>query len=97
MALTEMERAAIKAHQELQDKDELSYYTLFKAGAEWQKNHVWHKPDEPIENDAEVLIEYETGFHDAACYNKDEDVFYTGACCPKRKDIIRWAYIKDLY
>ena len=62
----------------------------------WETKKIWHKPDEPIEHDEEVLIEYENGFHDAGCYDKDEDVFYTGACCPKRKDITRWAYIKDL-
>lgn len=76
--------------------DEYELELAFEEGAKWQKNHVWHTPDEPIEHDEEVLIEYETGFHDAACYDKDEDVFYTGACCPKRKDITRWAYIKDL-
>lgn len=62
----------------------------------YETKKIWHKPDEPIENDAEVLIEYENGFHDVACYIKDEDVFDTGACRPIRKHITRWAYIKDL-
>lgn len=72
--------------------------TAFIDGAQWQKDHVWHKPDEPIEHDEEVLIEYKNGFHDAGYYDKDEEVFYTGGdCYPKRNDITRWAYIKDLY
>lgn len=68
----------------------------YLAGIDDTLKSIWHKPDEPIEHDEEVLIEYETGFHDAACYDKDEDVFYTGAFCPKRNDITRWAYIKDI-
>lgn len=62
----------------------------------YESKSIWHTPDEPIEHDKEVLIEYETGFHDVACYDKNEDVFYAGAHCPKRKYINRWAYIKDL-
>ena len=68
----------------------------YLAGIDDTLKSIWHKPDEPIENDAEVLIEYENGFHDVACYIKDEDVFDTGACRPIRKHITRWAYTKDL-
>lgn len=75
--------------------DEYELELAFEEGAKWQRNNIWHKPDEPIENDAEVLIEYETGFHDVACYDKNEDVLYTGAVSVKRKYITRWAYIKD--
>ena len=62
----------------------------------YEPKKIWHKPDEPIEHDEQVLIGYETGFYDVACYDKNEDVFYAGAVCLKRKYRTRWAYIKDL-
>lgn len=62
----------------------------------YESKSIWHKADEPIENDKEVLIEYKTGSHDVACYVEDEDVFYAGGYSTKRKYITRWAYIEDL-
>lgn len=38
MAISELDKAAIEAYKRLQDEGNLSYYSLFMAGVEYQKD-----------------------------------------------------------
>ena len=54
--LTPIEKAVIEAHKKLDESGEgLSFYNIFKAGVEWQREHIWYDcPSTPIEEAAEV-------------------------------------------
>lgn len=74
--------------------DEYQPYYLegFKDGAEWQKNSVWHSPDEKPVASNSILIDCGYGryrvIHRSATKSWKQLV--------KGYNIIRWAYIQDL-
>ena len=103
--LNELEKAAVDAHSRLSDGEGLSFYNIFKAGAEWQRSHVWHSPDETPDNGKRVLIEWKSDnctdiffyFYDTGHFDKH----YMSFCimCDKllpTDKVTRWAYIDDI-
>lgn len=63
--MTLMEKAAIEAHLKLQDEDELSYFNLFKAGAEWQRKQLIDKACEWLKANFNMPDDFELHFRKA--------------------------------
>ena len=60
----------------------------FKAGAEWQRNHVWHDATEKPDGKRRYLVETHLG-------KRTRHSIHTEAFTPNIF-IVRWAYVKDL-
>ena len=67
----------------------------FKAGAEWQRNHVWHKPCDIAEPGRDCLVEYMDG-HGNVCIRIDRRTEYEWVNASHYDKILRWAYIGDI-
>ena len=62
----------------------------FMAGAEWQRNHVWHKTDEIPKLKKDILVHFESGNMVTMYVDKEIlDKF-------KKYYVDYWAYIDDL-
>ena len=66
----------------------------FKAGAEWQRNHVWHDATEKPDGKRRYLVETHLG-------KRTHHSVWTKAFTPKEKVedddvIVRWAYLEDI-
>ena len=65
-------------------------YRVFKEGAEWQRNHVWHKTDEIPKLKKDILVHFESGNMVTMYVDKEIlDKF-------KKYYVDYWAYIDDL-
>ena len=65
-------------------------YRAFKEGAEWQRNHVWHKTDEIPKLKKDILVHFESGNMVTMYVDKEIlDKF-------KKYYVDYWAYIDDL-
>ena len=67
----------------------------FKAGAAWQRNHVWHKPCDIAEPGRDCLVEYMDG-HGTVCIRIDRRTEYEWVNASHYDKILRWAYLSDL-
>lgn len=57
----DLEQAAVEAFKHIVDSDKNNFYEIFKAGAQWQKEHLW-KPadgDDLPDIDREVIVLYQ--------------------------------------
>lgn len=57
----DLEQAAVEAFKHIVDSDKNNFYEIFKAGTQWQKEHLW-KPadgDDLPEIDREVIVLYQ--------------------------------------
>lgn len=66
----------------------------FKAGAEWQRTHVWHDATEKPDGKRRYLVETHIG-------KRIHYSVWTKAFTPKEKAeddgfIVRWAYLEDI-
>lgn len=83
-----------------QDPEIYNIVDAFKAGAKWQSKQVWHKGNEPADEDKEILFEWESlgeKYHDVGFYDKKAKV----ACVINGGRLVlspedRWAYLEDL-
>lgn len=95
MTREEIEKVASQsAFMETPDaRERFLFSSGFKTGAEWCINSVWNKNDVTPGYDCHVLIEdiYGNVYDDRYDANYDE---YDSAIT--KKEIKRWAYIKDL-
>lgn len=62
----------------------------FMAGAEWRRNHVWHKTDEIPKLRKDILVHFESG--NMATMYVDKEVLDKF----KKYYVDYWAYIDDL-
>lgn len=67
----------------------------FKAGAQWQRNHVWHKTCDIAKPGKRCLVEYMDGDGNI-CIRIDWRTEYEWVNASHCDKILRWAYIKDL-
>lgn len=98
--LTKIEKAAIEAHIGLEEGEGLSFYNIFKAGVEWQREHIWHDCIlEPPTKIGETLIVL------AKSKNKEDGIWvadliqhWEGEYQPREnwEKPIKWAYLTDL-
>lgn len=63
----------------------------FKAGAEWQRNHIWHNIDEPPTQGEFILVRW-TNRRCAAIWK----VIGDDCRVMKMNGVVAWAYIKDI-
>lgn len=66
----------------------------FKAGAEWQRNHVWHDATEKPDGKRRYLVETHLG-------KRTHHSVWTKAFTPEEKVeddgfLVRWAYLEDI-
>ena len=73
----------------------IEWNKAFKAGAEWQRNHVWHKPCDIAEPGKDCLVEHMDGDGNI-CIRIDWRTEYEWVNASHYDKILRWAYIKDL-
>ena len=99
--LSPMDKAAIEAHKRLDESNEgLSFYNIFKAGVEWQREHIWHDCIlEPPTKIGETLIVL------AKSKNKEDGIWvadliqcWEGEYLPREnwEKPVKWAYLTDL-
>ena len=68
---------------------------LFKAGAEWRINSVWHKPSDIAEPGKDCLVEHmDIDGNVCICIDWRSEYEWVKSCHYNK--ILRWAYIKDL-
>lgn len=68
---------------------------LFKAGAEWRINSVWHKPSDIAEPGKDCLVEHmDIDGNVCICIDWRSEYEWIKSCHYNK--ILRWAYIKDL-
>lgn len=64
---------------------------LIRDGAQWQKNHVWHSPDEKPKEDKDILfLRSEAFIHNSMCYTD------CNFCNDAMRGCDKWCYIADL-
>ena len=67
----------------------------FKAGAEWQRNHVWHKISDIPKPGKRCLVEYMDGDGNI-CIRIDWRTEYEWVNASHYDKIFRWAYVGDI-
>ena len=77
-------------------KQDIEYAVpLFKAGAEWRINSVWHKPSDIAEPGKDCLVEHmDIDGNVCICIDWRSEYEWVKACHYDK--ILRWAYIDDL-
>jgi hypothetical protein len=77
-------------------KQDIEYAVpLFKAGAEWRINSVWHKPSDIAEPGKDCLVEHmDIDGNVCICIDWRSEYEWVKSCYYNK--ILRWAYIKDL-
>ena len=68
---------------------------LFKAGAEWRINSVWHKPSDIAETGKDCLVEHmDIDGNVCICIDWRSEYEWVKSCHYDK--ILSWAYIDDL-
>lgn len=65
----------------------------FKAGAQWQRNHVWHdsRKEVPEEKKFCIYILSDGTFGCGYYHKEDNSIWYS-----RFTDIVKWAYVEDV-
>lgn len=99
--LTPIEKAVIEAHKRLDESDEgLSFYNIFRAGVEWQREHIWHDCtlEQPTEFGATLIVLCKNKNKEDGIWFADLIQSWEGEYQPRKnwEKPIKWAYLTDL-
>ena len=75
--------------------DEYELELAFEEGAKWQKNHVWHEPDEkPYNKDKRLTLEALR--RPLLCAFEDHFAIYLAEDLRILTGVKKWAYVDEL-